>query len=243
MVPLRGLFETEKKNVKQRNANRRLASVLAIAGPVIAIVVGRFHGGTDPQHLLSVLPEYAANPYWMAVHLGQFLGLLLIVSALLLVLDDLRQESASPLATLGAAAAIVAASSYAANQAMDGVAIQFVAHLVVEAPAQERAMALSIAEAVRHVEQGLSGMTAINLGIALALLGGAIISSGALASWLGWTAALVGVVQMVTGTSIYFLGFSQHVLAFWAGVSLLIWMLAAAVELWRRSDGDVAPLA
>ena len=45
------------------------------------------------------------------------------------------------------------------------------------------------------------------------------------------------------GISIYFLGFSQHVLAFWAGVSLLIWMLAASVVLWWRSDDDVTPHA
>jgi hypothetical protein len=190
---------------------------------------------------VGVLPEYAANPYWKAVHLGQFLGLLLIVGALMLVLNDLRR--ASPLATLGSVAEVVAASSYVANQAVDGVAIQFVARVFVEAPAQERAMALSIAEAVRHIEQGLSGMVAINLGIALALLGGAIISSRGLPSWLGWTAALVGAAQLVIGMTIYFLGFSQHVLAFWAGVSLLIWMLAASVVLWRRSDDDVAPLA
>jgi hypothetical protein len=223
--------------MKQWNV-RRFASVLMIAGPVIAIVAGRFHGGVDPQNLVGVLPQYAANPYWKVVHLGQFLGLLLIVGALMLVLNDLRR--ASPLATLGSVAAVVAASSYAANQAVDGIAIQFVARAFVEAPAQERAMALSIAEAVRHIEQGLSGMVAINLGIALALLGGSIISSRALPSWLGWTAALAGAAQLVTGISLYFLGFSQHVRAFWAGVSLLIWMLAAAVVLWRRSDDDVA---
>jgi hypothetical protein len=226
--------------MKQRNV-RRFASVLMIVGPVTGIVAGRFHGGVDPQNLLGVLPQYAANPYWKAVHLGQFLGLLLIVGALTLVLNDLRR--ASPLATLGGVAAVVAASSYAANQAVDGVAIQFVARAFVEAPAQERAMALSIAEAVRHIEQGLSGMVAINLGIALALLGGAIISSRGLPSWLGWTAALVGAAQLVIGMTIYFLGFSQHVLAFWAGVSLLIWMLVASVVLWRRSDDDLAPHA
>jgi hypothetical protein len=222
--------------MKQRNVNR-LASVLAIAGPVIAIVAGRFHGGVDPQNLAGVLPQYAANSHWEVVHLGQFLGLLLIVGALTLVLNDLKR--ASPLATLGSVAAIVALSSYGANQAVDGIAIQFVAHAFVEASAQERAMALSVAEAVRHIEQGLSGMTAINLGIAFALLGGAIISSGALASWLGWTAALVGVAQMVSGTSIYFLGFSQHVLGFWAGLSVLIWMVAAAVVLWRGIGDNV----
>jgi hypothetical protein len=179
-VPAAGFFEMRDENVKQRNVKQRnvnrLASVLAIAGPVIAITAGHFHGGTDPQNLVGVLLQYAANPYWKIVHLGQFLGLLLIVGALMLVLNDLRRAS---LATLGGLAAVVVASSYAANQVVDGIAIQFVSRAFVEAPAQERAMALSIAEAVRHIEQGLSGMVAINLGIALALLGGAIILSRA----------------------------------------------------------------
>jgi hypothetical protein len=224
--------------VKEGNAYR-LASGLALTGVVVAAVASRLHGGAEPQNLLSVLPEYAANPYWKAVHLGQFLGFLLMASALILVLNDLRQESASPLATLGIVTAIVAASSYAANHAVDGVAIQFVARVVVEAPAHERAMALSVAESVRHIEQGLSGLAAINLGITLALCGGAIIASRVLARWLGWAAVLVGAAQLVSGVSIYSLGFSQHVLGFWAGVSLLAWMLAAAVVLWRRSSGDV----
>ena len=85
----------------------RLASSLAIAGVVVVAVASRFHGGAEPQNLLSVLPKYAANPYWKAVHLGQFLGFLLMASALILILNDLRQVSASPLATLGIVTAIV----------------------------------------------------------------------------------------------------------------------------------------
>jgi hypothetical protein len=224
--------------MKERNTYR-LASALALAGAVVVAVASRFHGGAEPQNLLSVLPEYAANTHWKAVHLGQFLGFLLMVGALILVLNDLRQKAASPLATLGVVTAIVAASTYAANYAVDGVAIQFVARVFVEAPVQERATALSIAEAMRHIEQGLSGLAAINLGIALALCGGAIISSRVLASWLGWAAAFVGAAELVSGVAIYFLGFSQHVVGFWAGVSVLAWMLAAAVVLLRRSGRDV----
>jgi hypothetical protein len=51
----------------------------------------------------------------------------------------------------------------------------------------------------------------------------------------------VGAAELVSGGSIYCLGFSQHVVGFWAGVSLLVWMLAAAVVLWRRSDRAVEP--
>ncbi len=98
----------------------RLASSLAIAGVVVVAVASRFHGGAEPQNLLS-LPKYAANPYWKAVHLGQFLGFLLMASALILILNDLRQVSASPLATLGIVTAIVAASSYAANTRWTGL--------------------------------------------------------------------------------------------------------------------------
>jgi hypothetical protein len=223
--------------VKHRNAYR-LASALAIAGVVVVAVASHFHGGAEPQNLSSVLPDYAANPSWQAVHLGQLLGFLLMDGALILVLNELRQETASPLATLGIVTAILAASGYAANQAVDGVAIHFVAQVFVAAPAQERAIALGIADAVRHIEQGLSGLAAMNLGIALALCGGAIVTSRVLARSLGWTAVLVGTAQLVSGVAIYFRGFSQHVLGFWAGVALLAWMLAAAVALWRRSDRE-----
>ena len=177
----------------------RLTSALALAGAVVTAVATRFHGGAEPQYLSRVLPEYAANPYWTAVHLGQFLGFFLMSGALILVLNDLRQKSGSPVAILGLGAAIVAATTYAANYAADGVGIQFVARVFVEAPAPERAMALGVAEAMRHIEQGLSGLATINLGIALALCAAAIISSRVVAggsagpqpSWVlpSWSAA------------------------------------------------------
>jgi len=233
-----GVSIERKRHVREGNAYR-LASSLAIAGVVVVAVASRFHGGAEPQNLLSVLPKYAANPYWKAVHFGQFLG------------PDgqcAHTYSERPTTSVGLSARYAGhrnrhrrREQLRRQYAVDGVAIQFVARVFVEAPAHERAMALSAAEGVRHIEQGLSGRAAINLGITLALCGGAIISSRVLARWLGWAAVLVGAALLVSGVSIYSLGFSQHVLGFWAGVLLLAWMLTAAVVLWRRSSGDGDP--
>jgi hypothetical protein len=67
--------------------------------------------------------------------------------------------------------AVVATALYAVNQAVDGIAIKFVADEWVSAPAAENADALRVAEAVRHIEIGLSSFAELTLGAALLLYG------------------------------------------------------------------------
>jgi hypothetical protein len=41
-------------------------------------------------------------------------------------------------------------------------------------------------------------------------------------------------VYLIAGVSLYYFGFSQHVLSFWSSVLLLLWLIAAAIVLWRE---------
>lgn len=213
----------------------RGGAVLAVLSIIIAAAANLLHGGTDPGNLQIVLPEYAANPNWKAVHLGQFIGFMAMIGSLAVLLNYLKEKSGTIFALLGLIAAIVAASTYAANHAVDGVAIQYVAEVWSSATGDERAQAFQLAETVRHIEQGLSGLTALNLGITLLLCGLAIISSHVFARWFGWAALLVGSVYLVSGVALYYVGFSQHELSFWSSILLLIWLVVLALLLWRES--------
>lgn len=159
-----------------------------------------------------------------------------MIGSVVVLLDYMRAKSGIVLALLGLFTAFVTASTYAANHAVDGVAIKYVADTYVNASPADRAIAFRIAEIVRRIEQGLSSMVAINLGFTLLLCGCAIVLSGALAKWLGWAALVVGSCYMISGLFLNYVGFSQHVFSFWIGNLLLVWLLAMSVVLWRESN-------
>jgi hypothetical protein len=226
--------ESATEEIAARRRLLRAGAGLAIVGIVVIIVASRFHGGTDPADLQTVLPEYAANPHWKAAHLGQFIGFLCIAGSLLILLYHLQRTSESVLALLGMIVVVISAATFAANHAVDGVAIGYVAENWVDAPPEGKVAAMGLAQAVRHIEQGLSALVAINLGIALLLCCGAILSTRMLPGWLGAAAAPVGMIYLIAGVSLYYFGFSQHVLSFWSSVLLLLWLIAAAIVLWRE---------
>lgn len=61
----------------------RLAAAVGPLGVVIYFVATALHPGHEPGNLQAVLPQYAADHYWLAIHLAQFAGILL--SGVLLV--------------------------------------------------------------------------------------------------------------------------------------------------------------
>jgi hypothetical protein len=168
---------TTKHDAAERHALRAGAR-LAIVGIVVIVVASRFHGGTDPADLQTVLPEYGANPHWKAAHLGLFIGFLCIADSLIILLRHLQETSDSVLALLGMIAVVMSAATFAANHAVDGVAIRYVAENWVSAPPEGKVAAMGLAQAVRHIEQGLSALVAFNLGVALLLCSGRFFRRG-----------------------------------------------------------------
>ena len=222
-------------NPSNRSNELRLAAILSAVGIVLLVSGSRFHGGTQPQDLKAVCADYAANPYWHLVHLLQFLGLFAMLAGQMSLLSLIRERSDSSFAWVATFAAVVAACTYAANQAVDGAAIQYVSQAFVAAPEPERVTALRIAEAVRHVEQGLSGLAVFSWGLALLLAGAAILLSRVFPLWLGWGALLPGAAQLASGISIYFVGFEHHRLGVLASLLCLLWTAAAAISMWREA--------
>ena len=56
-----------------------IGSILFIAGMVIAIVSTAFHPSTeDPSNHPLVFAEYASDDSWIAVHIGQFAGVIMV---------------------------------------------------------------------------------------------------------------------------------------------------------------------
>ena len=95
-------------------------------------------------------------------------------------------------AVWGFVAAVVAISVYAASQAVDGIAIKFVAEEWLSAPPSEKEVAFRVAEAVRHIEIGLTSLTVLVLGVAFILYGVAIELNRVYPRWLGWLTVVGG---------------------------------------------------
>jgi hypothetical protein len=116
----------------------RIGAVSATLGVITSFVADAFHGGHDPANLEATLPEYAANANWEVVHIGQFLGYALVLVGLVALHRSIAEGYGAALARLGYLTAVVATALYAVNQAVDGVAIKFVADDWVSAPQRRR---------------------------------------------------------------------------------------------------------
>ena len=206
-------------------------------GLVLGIVFGAFHGGGgEPNNLQSTLPHYAANNYWELVHLGQFVADILLLVGFIALYRSITEGVSATLARLGIIVAVVAEGIYGVNQAVDGVAIKFVAQQWMSAPLPEKADALRVAEAVRHIEIGTSSLWTLTSGIVLLLFGLAIALGRAYPRPLGWAAIGLGAIEVGYSLDLARNGFAGSPLAM---ATLLIgpWTLALAFNLWRKARG------
>jgi hypothetical protein len=103
----------------------RLAGWLSVGGLVLNAVSTVFHpAGAEDNHEV-IFTQYANSDPWIAVHIGQFVGVLLALGGLLVVCNALRAAGQSRLLShLAAAAAVATAASWAILQGLDGVGLK-----------------------------------------------------------------------------------------------------------------------
>lgn len=152
---------------------------------------------------------------------------------------SMAEAASANFARLGLAVALVAQAIYACNQAVDGVAIKFVAQAWVNAPLAERADALRLADAVRHIEIGTSSLWVLNRAIVQILFGAAILFSRSYPRLLGWASIAIGAGLLAGAFDLAINGFA------FAGVLGLVgmtasslsglWIIAMAFFLWRKA--------
>jgi hypothetical protein len=226
----------------------RMGAISMVLGLLLGIGVSPFHGGTPPEDLQAILPQIAANDYWVVVHLAQFVGDVLMLFGFVALYRSIIEGAstgASPaLARMGIVVAVVAEGVYAVNQAVDGIANKFVAQEWVSAAPAEKADAFRLADAVRHIEIGTSSLWALSWGITLLLFGLALALGRAYPRFLGWIAIAVGASQVVSALSLAYNGFpgpsseGPLILVFMAtSLIALPLTLLIAFFLWRKAHG------
>ena len=224
-----------------------MGALSIVLGTLISNVAGFFHGGgAHPEDLAASLPAFAANANWEVVHLAQFVGdALLLVGFLALyrsIIAVAGTGASAALARMGFVIAVVAEGVYAINQAVDGIANKFVAQQWVSAAPDEKAVAFSVADAVRHIEIGTSSLWMLTSGLAILFFGVAIVLSCAYPRLLGWAAISIGVGLFAHALNVAYNGFAFDsplgMVGLAAAALLTLWLLILAFFMWRKAGGS-----
>ena len=216
----------------------RGASVAA-AGGALLLFIGTFvhPSEADPNEALAAFTEYADDQLWVASHLTQLIGVVLIVGSLIYLSRILAGGSARALAWIGAAGAIATLATAAALQAVDGIALKIMVDVWAEAAEPDKTTLFYSTYGVRQIEVGLASIVSLLFGLTFCVYGVALISDREFARWLGWRAIIGGIPIATAGVVIAYTGFSALAMSIYIPSSalLLVWMIALGVLLWRRS--------
>ena len=216
----------------------RTGAVLAIVG-AIAFMVGQSIGpSVDPDDTAAFLQDTAESTTSVAGYLLVFVGNALMVGALVALYRSITDGPGAALARLGFATALVALAVNAVWLGIQGMATKELAEAWVNAPAEEKAAAFRVAEAVQHMVIGVASLGSVLYGTAILLYGLAVALSNIYPRWLGWVAVVVGVGTAVAGLLLFLIGISLGTLIPYALFSILslLWVLVMGVLMWRRAS-------
>jgi hypothetical protein len=233
-----------QQNILQINrSSLRISSIAFIAGVVIVIVSTMLHPSReDPANHPLVFMEYANSNSWIAVHIGQFVGGIMVFGGGFGVLHSVlvRSESTttSALSWIGFAVAIMTASSIAILQAVDGIALKMAVDSWAAAPTEEKDIKFRIAEGIRWIEYGSNSIFRILQGTVAAIFGVAIVKSMLLSRWIGGAGVIVGAISIIGGMEVAYVGFGYTNFVGLRGISMIIyfiWILILGAFMWRKT--------
>ncbi len=223
----------------------KVGAVSAIAGAILLLVGTSLHPmEADPNDPVAAFTEYAADSLWVASHLTQLLGIVLIVAALLTLTRLLTNDKGGGWSHLGSAFAIASLAIAAALQAVDGIALKVMVNNWVAAPESEKMAIFQATIGVRQIEVGLASMFSMLIGLTIVLYGVSIVISDRLSSWLGWIAIIGGGATVTAGVMYAYTGFSRvgMSVSMPASLILLLWLIVLGASMWRVSNkSDITP--
>ena len=222
----------------------RVGAGAAVAGLLIYAGAGTLHPATPPHETVAAFSEYASEPNWALIHLGELLGFLLFTTAVLALASRLRRGVAGVWATLGGAAMVVSAAVYAVFAAVDGVALGVLVDRWADAGSDPQDLLYETAFAVRQVEAGLFSLQWLMFGIAAGLFAVAFFTragSPLRPGWLGglgWLSVVASAGALAFGVVQASTGFSETSMAFQVGLyPPVVWLVAVAAFLYRDPEG------
>ncbi|HEY6405023.1 MAG TPA: hypothetical protein VIX38_02985 [Nitrososphaeraceae archaeon] len=219
----------------------RIGSIAFLAGVVITIISTAIHPSTeDPSNYPLVFTKYASNDSWIAVHIGQFVGVIMVFGGGFVALNRLLVQSESSmvsiLAWIGLAFAIMTASAITVLQAVDGIALKMAVDSWVAAPSEDKAIAFRVVEGIRFIEYGANSIFRILQGLVAIMFGVAIVKTKPLTKWIGVVGVAIGAITIYAGIEVAYLGFGG--LTTIIGISMIIYFIWVGILgglMWRKS--------
>ena len=234
----------ETNKLDHQSPMLRMGSVAFLVGIVIIVVSTIFHASSEDltDHWV-VFAVYAESDPWIAAHLGQFAGVMLIFAggfvALYRLLARSESNTLSALASLGFALTIMAASTFAILQAVDGIALKRAVDSWAAAPVgEEKAIAFRVAEGIRWIEIGINSINRIIQGAVAIVFGLAIAKSTHLSRWIGAFGVFAGASTLIAGVSVAYVGFSSSVAVVGdiSTVTSFAWLVILGILMWRKTS-------
>lgn len=128
----------------------------------------------DPNEPIEAFTEYAADQLWIFSHLSQFVGMALVMAALLLLFYQM--EHAGGWSRIAKGGAIASLTLTAVLQAVDGFALKAIVDTWAAAPTPQKEAIFYAAYAVRQIEIGLVRFSSLVFGLTVTLGGIALLS-------------------------------------------------------------------
>ena len=221
----------------------RIGSITFLIGLAIFIISSAFHTSReDPTNHLRVFAEYANSPPWIAAHMDQFAGEIIIfaggsIALFRLLVQSSESMTVSVLAWIGFAISIIAASTLSILQAVDGIALKRAVDSCVVAPAEEKMAAFRVAEGIRWTEVGTNSIYRILQGTVAIVFGIAITLSRIVGRWIGAIAIFAGAVTIAAGVEIAYVSFSSSNVGLGAYSKIIyyIWIGILGAFMWRKA--------
>jgi hypothetical protein len=239
----------------------RMGSIAFLAGLAIAVVsTFVFHPSGTGEELMNnpfIFAVYAEDDLWIATHIGQFAGLLLIYAGGFVALFRLLSRSdsgtvASALAWFGLVTSILTASALTILQAVDGIALKIAVDTWYAIPSSpsasseagngggregEKAIALRVAEGLRWTEWGIQAYYRMLQGAIALIFGVAIAKSAILSRWIGAVGIAAGVAGIAAGVVTAYVGFSsvRDPVADLSTLLLYPWIVILGIFMWRKT--------
>lgn len=215
----------------------KIALIMAILGAGLLLLGTSLHPmSADPNIPVAAFTEYAADSHWIASHLLQLCGAVLILTALVLCSGKLEEGPAAawtPIVRIGTSASIAMA---AALQAVDGIALKVMVDRWAAATEPEKTSLFHATFAVRQIEIGLASMSSILFGFTAVVYGIALVIDQRFPRWLGLLAIVSGASLVIAGIVNAYTGFSNlsMIINMPASLLLIAWVVAVGIDMWRR---------
>ena len=222
-------------NTTNNNLSQRpilvFGSISFIAGAIIMILSTMIHpSGEDPFNHLLVLAEYAHSELWVGIHIGQFVGTMMVFVGGFVVIYRLLANSESSIVSLlgliGLVLAIITASTFAILQAVDGVALKFAVDswMASSGGEEEKETIFRVAEGIRWTEYGVNSVFRLLQGTVAIVIGLAIVKSIIVNRWIGIGGVVIGLITLVAGVEVSYSAFAYPNFQGIRGISMIIFL-------------------